>query len=223
MNFIFDRDFDAETAYEHPGANQNAQQSFSYEDLRTAERTARAEGFEAGRVRGRAEATEEAQLARAEERNDALLAVAEQMDALCKEAAEHRETLETQMTEFALVACERLMPEILQMHSTERASAEVQRCLGQVMGSSRIRVYLSQHALEKHRDAIERSIQNRHSKTDVELIANSSLEDGDARVEWDNGVMEYSFGKIAESLLEALRRTQPLPAETTEEGRKSHG
>jgi hypothetical protein len=35
--------------------------------------------------------------------------------------------------------------------------------------------------------------------------------------------MDYSFGQITEQLLEALKRTRPMPAETIEKGSVAHG
>jgi flagellar assembly protein FliH len=223
MSYVFDRDFDAEGAKDDAGAAPADGPLYTDADLRAAERTARAEGFEAGRQRGRAEAAEEARTARCEERHDALLALAAGVERLCADAAAHRAALEAQMIDFALVTCERVMPEILRTRSTDRAAAEVRRCLGLVMESPRIRIFLSRPALEEHRAAIEQTIRDRHAGAEVELAADPALDDGDARVEWDDGVMEYSFGQIADMLLEALRRMRPVPAETTAEGKVANG
>jgi len=223
MSYLFDRDFDAERSDEFMTPDDQVAPIYTEEELRAAEFAARAEGFEAGRTHGKAEALDAAKAARAEERHDALLALATQLQMLCEDAASHRCALETQMTEFALVACERIVPEILRTKSTIRAAAEVRRCLGQVLRSSRIRVFLSQNALEEHRALIEATIRDRHLGTSVELAVDPTLADGDARVEWDNGVMEYSFGQLAEKLLDAIRKTLPVPAETTEKGRVANG
>jgi flagellar assembly protein FliH len=91
------------------------------------------------------------------------------------------------------------------------------------MGSPRITVFMSQRALDMHRAAIEDTIRNRHADVEVKLATDPALDDGDARVEWDNGVMEYSFGQIADQLLDALRQMRPMPAETTERENVSNG
>ncbi|MGP1355317.1 hypothetical protein [Roseicyclus sp.] len=223
MTFIFDNNFDA-----GPGAGQQKPDcartlTFTEQELREAERTARAEGFEAGRRHGRSEALAEAEAARTAERHEAVLALAARVDTLCAEAAKHRAALEGQMLDFAVATCERLMPELLRTRSTDRAVAEVRRCLARASGSPRIRIYLSSAALELHGPAIEEAARDRHEGVELVLAADPALADGDARVEWENGVMEYSFGQIAEQVLDALRRTRPLPAEEIDYGRLAHG
>ncbi|MCU4654321.1 FliH/SctL family protein [Roseibacterium sp. SDUM158016] len=223
MGYLFDRDFDAETSDGFMAPCDTAAPIYTEDELHAAEWAARAEGFEAGRAHGKTEALEAAAAARAAERHDALVTLAAQMQELCAGAVDHRTALETQMTEFAIVACERIVPEILRTRSTDRAAAEVRRCLGLIMGSTRIRVFLSQRALEEHRGIIEETVRDRHAGVALELSSDPALADGDARVEWDNGVMDYSFGQIAEQLLDALRQTRPAPAKTTEKGRVAHG
>jgi flagellar assembly protein FliH len=127
------------------------------------------------------------------------------------------------MLDFALATCERIMPELLRTRSADRAAAEVRRCLSIAMGSPRIRIFLSRPVLDLHGKGIEEAILGRHAGTVVELAADPALAPGDARVEWDNGVMEYSFGRIAEQVLDALRRTRPLPADGLADGRLAHG
>lgn len=225
MTYIFNRDFDAERDRERDGgdAAPAPRPMFTEEDLRSAERLACAEGFETGRERGRTEALAEAEAARASERQEALLALAGRVEVFCAEAAAHRAALENQMIEFALMACERVLPELMRTHSKDRAAAEVRRCLSLIMCSPTIRVFLSRGALETHRPAIEDALRDRHDGTQLELAADPELVDGDARVEWDSGVMDYSFGQITEQLLEALKRTRPMPAETIEKGSVAHG
>ncbi|MDG4648635.1 FliH/SctL family protein [Roseibacterium sp. SDUM158017] len=223
MTYIFDRNFDVERDGEPRQAPCAARPMFTEDDLRAAERLARAEGFEAGRSRGRTEAEAEAGAARAQERQDALLAIAGQVETFCRDAAGHRAALECQMLDFAIATCERLIPELLRTRSVDRAAAEVKRCLSLAIGSPRIRIFLSRAVLDLHGAAIEKAILERDEGTKVELAADPALADGDARVEWDNGVMEYSFGRIAEQVLDALHRTRPLPAEGIADGRLAHG
>jgi flagellar assembly protein FliH len=223
IGYVFERDFSADRSEADETPFNSSTPIYSESDLRAAEQTARAEGFEAGRSVGRSDAMEASEAIRAEERHDALLALAARIETLCADTGAHRAALEAQMTDFALVTCERVMPEILRTQSIDRAAAEVRRCLGLVMGSPRIRVVLSQRALDTHRAAIEDTIRDRHAGVEVELATDPALGEGDARVEWDNGVMDYSFGQIADQLLEALRKMRPLPRETTETGNVANG
>jgi flagellar assembly protein FliH len=223
IGYVFERDFSADRSEADETPFNSSTPIYSESDLRAAEQTARAEGFEAGRSVGRSDAMEASEAIRAEERHDALLALAARIETLCADTGAHRAALEAQMTDFALVTCERVMPEILRTRSIDRAAAEVRRCLGLVIGSPRIRVFMSQRALDTHRAAIEDTIRDRHAGIEVELATDPSLGEGDARVEWDKGVMHYSFGQIADQLLEALRKMRSLPAETTERGNVANG
>jgi flagellar assembly protein FliH len=223
IGYVFERDFNSDRSDDGEASFDSSTPIYSESDLRAAEQTARAEGFEAGRSVGRSDAMEASEAIRAEEKHDALLSLAARMETLCAEAGAHRNALEAQMTDFALVTCECVMPEILRTRSADRAAAEVRRCLSLVMGSPRITVFMSQRALDMHRAAIEDTIRNRHADVEVKLATDPALDDGDARVEWDNGVMEYSFGQIADQLLDALRQMRPMPAETTERENVSNG
>jgi hypothetical protein len=210
MGYLFDRDFDAERSDEFMTPDDQVAPIYTEEELRAAEFAARAEGFEAGRTHGKAEALEAAKAARAEERHDALLALATQLQMLCEDAASHRCALETQMTEFALVACERIVPEILRTKSTIRAAAEVRRCLGQVLRSSRIRVFLSQKALEEHRALIEATIRDRHLGTSRWSLRPTRLTSQKA-TRGSNGTTascNTASARLADQLLDALRKTR---------------
>jgi flagellar assembly protein FliH len=165
IGYVFERDFSADRSEADETPFDSSTPIYSESDLRAAEQTARAEGFEAGRSVGRSDAMEASEAIRAEERHDALLALAARIETLCADAGAHRAALEAQMTDFALVTCERVMPEILRTRSIDRAAAEVRRCLGLVMGSPRIRVFMSQRALDTHRAAIEDTIRDRHAGT----------------------------------------------------------
>jgi flagellar assembly protein FliH len=223
IGYVFERDFSSDRSEAGETPFDSSTPIYSESDLRAAEQTARAEGFKAGRSVGRSDAMEASETIRAEERHGALLTLATRIEAMCAEAETHRAALEAQMIDFALVTCERVMPEILRTRSADRAAAEVRRCLGLVMGSPRIRVLMSQRALDTHRAAIEGTIGDWHAGVEVELLIDPALDEGDARVEWDNGVMDYSFGQVADQILEALRQMRPMPAETTEGGNVSNG
>jgi hypothetical protein len=41
---------------------------------------------------------------------------------------------------------------------------------------------------------------------------------GDARVEWDNGFMQYSFNMICDRILKSLRAAAVLPRATSGQG-----
>ena len=51
-----------------------------------------------------------------------------------------------------------------------------------------------------------RQLAEAHELADrVDLQGDAALKDGDARVEWHNGFMEYSFGAVCDRILDALR------------------
>ena len=211
MNRIFETDFDAEAVCAAPGPGGSAAGEAEARDaaMRSA---AYEEGYAAGLAAARADAGRDL--------HDLLGAVSREVGTLHAGAASHRAAMEAQALDFARAACERIAPELVAALGSDRAAAEVRRCLGLVVGSARIEVTLSPTALERHGDSLGRTLEAAGPDGRVRLQGDPSLADGDVRMRWEDGGMTYSMDDALGGLIGALRRHAAL---ADWNGRTSHG
>lgn len=214
MTVIFDRDFDLELAHEDRQARRAARARHTPEELSEAVEAARAAGFMEGKCAGHAEGLAEAAVADGARRAAALEALGQQLPAMVRENDRHRAALEAQVLDFAITVCEQVFPELLRRRAHDRALAQVRRALTVGLGSMSLRVSLSSDALQLLHDDLDAAITQNGLQGRVELRADPALADGDARVDWDNGFLEYSFSSICDRILFALREARsaaPIP------------
>lgn len=207
MSYVFDRDFDRELDHERQEAERRARACYSPEDLEAALADARAAAFAEGHAAGRAEGIAESQASSEALRSEALGALAPQLERLIGEADRHRAALEAQVLDFTLSVCEQVFPEVLG-RSRDRALDRVKKTIGLALGSACLRIMLSERALPLLRPEIERAARDIGLQARVELATDPALSEGDVRMEWDNGFMEYSFAGICDRILSALRQAR---------------
>lgn len=213
MSYIFDRDFDGELDHERQEAERRARACYTPEDLEAALADARAAAFAEGHAAGRAEGIAESRASSEALRSEALGALVPQLERLIGEADRHRAALEAQVLDFTLSVCEQVFPEVLS-RSRDRALDRVRKTIGLALGSACLRIMLSERALPLLRPQIEQAARDIGLKTRVELAAEPALSEGDVRVEWDNGFMEYSFAGVCDRILSALRQARAGTTET---------
>lgn len=217
MTLIFDRDFDVELLREQWQARRETRFCHTAEDLAEAVAQARAEAYAEGRCAGNAEGMAEAEATVNGQRAAALIALTPQIAALVQAQESHRAALEAQVLAFALSVCEQVFPELLRRHAHARALAQVRRALSIGLGSVSLHLALSPAALILLRDELNAAISERGLQGRVELRDDPTLDDGDVRVDWDSGYLEYSFSSICERILTSLRDARfscPTPTPT---------
>ncbi len=208
MSLVFDRDFDLELAHEDRQARRDARARHTPEELSDAVTAARAEAFAEGRSAGHSEGLAEASGAQGARRAAALDALKPQISSLVQAADSHRAALEAQVLDFALSVCEQVFPELLRHRAHDRTLAQVRRALSIGLGSATLRVALSPDALRLLRDELNDAITEAGLQGRVEMRADPALVDGDARVDWESGLLEYSFAAICDRILGALREAR---------------
>lgn len=226
MNKIFERDFDQEIELEHLEVLRKQRACYTPEDLNEAVERARKEGFDAGRGIGRQEAAAEAAETDRLRKVKALEEVASGIDSMFRTADEYVSALEKQVLSFVLAVFEKIVPEVMDTRARVRAETEVRAALAVALGTSGLRIYLSPVACEEMAEKLEESARQLGHNGRVEISPDPELELGDARVEWDNGFMQYSFGLICERILTALRAAALLPEgeqKTPADESKGHG
>lgn len=214
MSMIFDRDFDLELEREELQARRDARACHTPAELVDAVEAARAVAYFEGRRAGHAEGLADAAEADHARRAAALDALGPQIEALVQANDNHRQILEAQILDFALTVCEQVFPELLRHRAHDRALAQVRRALSLGLGSVSLRICLSPEALELLQDDLNAAIVQNGLQGRVEIHANEALADGEARVEWDSGFLEYSFSSICDRILCALRDARsaaPIP------------
>ena len=220
MTFVFDRNFDEELLREAIVIGDGVAGAEERDALlRDAEDRARQEGFEAGRQVGHAEGRAELEAQHFASRDAALRAIVKGCEALCKEAENHRRTLESDMIDFALTTCEKVLPELIRSQSSDRVVAEIRRYLSLAMGSPKLTISMSEAAFEEHGATLEQALVEQAATTAIKIAVDDELAVGDARMEWQNGTMQYSFERICGAVLNALRSVRHDHSEITENGR----
>lgn len=205
MSLVFDRDFDLELARENRQVLRDGEAYYSQDALLEAVSEARATAFAEGRRTGHAEGLAEAAGLDGARRAAALEVLGPQMAALIQAADEHRAALEAQLLDFSLSVCEQVFPELLQHRAHDRALAQVRRALSVGLGSATLQVSLSPDGLRLLREELDSTISEFGLIGRVALRADPDLADGDTRVAWDSGFLEYSFSSICDRILGALR------------------
>lgn len=208
MKMMFDRDFDLELEREDQQARRDARAWHTPEDLSDAVAAARDAAYLEGKCDGHAEALAQAACTDQARRAAALDALGPQIGALVEANDSHRAALESQVLEFAITVCEQVFPELLRRRAHDRALAQVRRALSVGLGSVSLRIHLSPDALELLGEDLNAAIAQNGLQGRVEMCPCDALGDGDARVEWDSGFLEYSFSSICDRILCALREAR---------------
>ena len=219
MRFFFERDFDRELEIERgdaPLTDPSVEADALAAQIDAAWKAAFAEGAEVGAAAAREEMRRE----RDARHTDAMARVGEELDRLTRALDTHRANLESDLVDFAVAICERLLPEAVDLLSERRLRAEMIAGLRLVQGEGQCRIRVSPEFRDVVAEDMERmggAAANR-----VEVLPDPALAAGDARVEWDNGFMEYSFADTCSRLIGALNDIAASPARPALEGRKTH-
>ena len=218
MTFLFDRNFDEEIAHGialiDDQGDPHAAQSMS----RDAEQRALSDAFEKGKKVGLAAGRVEAETELSESRQLALDVLANRFAELTGSAAAHRSALERQMLDFVLETCERVFPELIDSVSSERAIAQIRRCITLAIGRPGLTVFLAEDTLKALRLDLEATFMSEKSQSKIEFKVDPALSAGDARMEWENGAMHYSFHRICTGILETLRNARRALPDIVEQG-----
>lgn len=206
MTYFFERNFDKERMRTALASGQNGDalqaDDTSFQD---ANERSRQQGFDDGYKQGRLDGRAEVEVERAAERDTALGQLAECCQRLRGDAEKHRQALEQEMLEFATLACEKVLPDLIQAQSSDRVFAEIRRHVSLAMGSPNLTIRISEATYQKHGAKLEAALKASASTTEIELSVDDQLAEGDARMAWQNGTMAYSYEQVCALILDALR------------------
>lgn len=186
--------------------------------IKKAHKQGHIEGYLAGADAGRAEMHKQMQGEHAQMAEK----LAQELARLATAMQGHTDALVAQVVGFTLQTCEIVLPEVIERLSTERVKKTVTQSLKMAIGSSRIKVRLSPQTLAQ----IGPELQSRaaYYKCDdvLDVQAAPAIADGDARMEWDHGSLDYGFKKICDRLLAELRETHRRAVDAQKE-KDGHG
>ena len=211
MSYVYNRDFDQEIEREQREAERLTRAFFTEEDLAAAIEKGRAEGIAQGRAEGRAEAEAEAMASDRRRWVELLGVLSGRVEAVIAAADDHVDTLEQQVVAFELAVFEKIAPELLKGQAAQRSESEVRAAIGLALGSAQLRIFLPPDACAAMATSLEEAARDIGHDGRIEVLPDPELAPGDARVEWDNGFMEYSFSVICTRILTALRAASLLP------------
>lgn len=176
------------------------------------------EGYLTGADAGRAEMRKTMEAAQAE----MVEGLAQELAGLATAAEAQKEALVAQVVGFTLQTCEVVFPEVIERLSSVRVGKIVTQSLKMAIGSSRITVRLSPATHDQiGAELLARAAYYKCDRA-LELQADPELHDGDARMEWDHGNLDYGFRKICDRLLTELRDTHQRAIQAQKE-KDGHG
>lgn len=186
--------------------------------IKKAHKQGHIEGYLQGAQDGRAEMhkTMEAEQAQIAEK------MAQELARLAQGMQAHQEALVAQIVGFTLQTCEVVFPEVIERFSAARVQKMVTKSLKMAIGSSRIQMRLSPATLDKLGPELRSRAAYYKCDDVLDLRADPELPDGDARMEWDHGSLDYGFKKICDRLLGELRETHRRAVDAQKE-KDGHG
>ncbi len=206
MTNLFHRDFDAELEAEARAAMRERACRYTQEDLDAAVAEALARGHDEGKSQGYTQGLSEAFASLEARQVEALATLGPQLEELLKDRLQHRATLERQLITFVLDVAEKVFPEFLATRSAEAAAVQVRHALGLALGSPRLRLQLSEPTRAALAAELEALVRDRPASQQIDITTDPKLADGEARVIWEDGLMEYSYDRVCSEILRALRQ-----------------
>ncbi|OWU83201.1 hypothetical protein ATO6_20405 [Oceanicola sp. 22II-s10i] len=206
MQFTYDRDFDTDFDYRPanvPGSGRVGA-IYTKEEFDAAVKAARVEGYQDGRISGRAEAMTATAESEAERQVAALEALAPALTALFRDADRHHAVLEAQMLQFIMSVFEQLAPDVAATLARGQAEREAGEAIRMALGSAVLRLALPPEVVRQDADEIKRRARLAGFGGRVEIESDGALAVGDLRAEWDHGVLTYSFNEICQKVMSAL-------------------
>lgn len=203
MQFVFDRDFDSDLGLK-PSSTYRPGALYTQEEFDDAVKRARADGYEDGRTSGRAEATSAQADSEASRQLNAIEALPVALGQLFKDADHHHAVLETQMLDFLISVFEQVAPNIVTAQARPQALREAQAAIRMALGSAALIVHLSPGTARDHGDELKQAARMAGFAGRFDVVSDPALAEGDARAEWDHGVMAYSFNDICQKIFDAL-------------------
>ncbi len=208
MNALFLRDFDAEN--EHlDGVNDTSVPevqmfSFTEDELGKMLAEAREQGAEQGRTEGFEDGKRTAHQEQIALTGSALTEIRDHLAQFLSQDTQRRQELENDLVDMVLDICERVVPDLLKTYSVDQVHARLKGAIHMGAGKGKLTLRLSTETEATLAPDLGALIQAEYAET-ATIIADPTLKNGETRMSWDNGFMNYSLDAVCAELLDALR------------------
>lgn len=157
-------------------------------------------GLQEGYAKGDADARETI-LAKC---STSIAAVAPQMEAILERSSEHRAHLERQLIAFAYAVAEKVAPDVLRLRAKASVLESIRETLALTLAQPKLVVSVSPAVREAMGSDLEAVAEQLGHKGSLQVSEDPEMTDGEARVSWDDGFMDYSFDRVCEQILDTL-------------------
>lgn len=130
--------------------------------------------------------------------------ITEALQALATQDDIRRRELERDVVELFLDVGEKIIPQLLSAYSTDLAVEQIRKSLRMTDGTTRLSIRVSPNTQVAVAAELEALTLKNNLSLQPQLTADPSMKDGEARLDWENGFMEYSLDLVCNQLLDAL-------------------
>ena len=201
-------DFDAEREREEEARRTGADKTFSRDEHEALIEAARKEAREEGYSEGYAKGEEDMRASILQDCAKSLQVMIPQIEGFLEKTFEHQAQLEDQVTRFAEAILQRILPEVVAHYSVDRVRNEVRRVLSMAMMKPGLKVYLSTNVAEQLTEEFADLARDMERPDGIVAVPDETLNDGDLKVVWDNGFLEYSYEDVCNHILDCVRGPQ---------------
>ena len=206
---MFLRDFDAEAltagqAATLPEDMPPPPRSYGVDEVDRLVAEAREAGVQQGREEGAAVARAEAEESWTARGAAALEVIAARISDLVEQDATHRQALERDVVDMLVDIGERIAPEFLSAYSADLARTRIRAGLRMAGGSAKLTIRVSPELAQGLEPQLVAMAQSAGVDPAPRLVAEPALGEGEVRLDWDNGGLDYSLERSCEAVLTAL-------------------
>lgn len=204
------RDFDAENDLATAGGERAKEPetpvyTFTEDELGKILGDARQQGFEQGHTDGLAEGRRQAQADLQAQATTAMQELRDQLAVFVSQDAERRAELERDLIDMVLEIAERAIPDLLKSYSAEQVQARLADAIGKGARRAELEIQVSPET-ETILAEIIPQITPPDRPTAPKVTSDPNLRNGEARMTWENGFMQYSLDRVCEEILLALHQ-----------------
>ncbi|QFT47379.1 flagellar assembly protein H [Roseivivax sp. THAF40] len=209
--FIFERDFDRELDSEQ-GVSPPSERMYSESEVQTKIQLATEAAYARGQDAGWRTAHTEAMGQAERQHLAALEQLGSQLRSLMEGEANHRSKLEDDVVALVKAVLTKVLPDLQSQLSRTRLENEILAHVKLALGSSTLRIRVSTLDLPQLKDTILRKADTLGVTSRIQISSDAALSQGECRVDWDDGFMEFGFEKVCRSILELLQADPEQPA-----------
>lgn len=205
------RDFDAESErFAEANSSQAAPEpetpvySFTEEELGKLLGDARQQGFDQGHEEGLQNGRREAQTDLQAQATAAMQELRDQLAVFIAQDRDRRAELERDLIDMVLDIAERTVPDLLAAFSTDQVQARLAHAILKGARRAELEIFISPET-ETHLADVIPQITPPDQAIPPKVTADPSLKNGEARMTWENGFMQYSLDRVCDEILQALR------------------